>query len=204
MLHKLHRVSAGIVGVYVAAHLFNHLLALRSVETHIQFMELLRYVYRNPFVETLLLASVTFQVVSGLHLIKNRWGQRRGFFERVQALSGAYLAYFLAVHVGAVLFGRAALNLDTNFYYAAAGMHVSPFQYYFVPYYFLAVVAIFGHISCAAHWLTRDSFSRATRNYVSYTVLVMGVVAATLIVAAFAGVFYDINVPQKYRATYSL
>ena len=204
MLHKLHRVSAGIIGVYVAAHLVNHLLAIKSVETHIQFMEWLRYVYRNVFVETLLLASVTFQVVSGLYLIKDRWGQRHGFFDRLQALSGGYLAYFLAVHVGAVLFGRNALKLDTNFYYAAAGMHVPPFQYYFVPYYFLAVVAIFGHIACAVHWLTRDNLSEASRNYFGYTVLAVGVVAATLIVAAFAGVFYDIKVPQEYRATYQL
>lgn len=131
-------------------------------------------------------------------------GQRHGFFDRVQAFSGGYLAYFLAVHVGAVLFGRTVLNLDTNFYYAAVGMHVSPFQYYFVPYYFLAVVAIFGHIACAIHWLTRDNLNQATRSYVGYTVLVMGVVTATLIVAAFAGVFYDIDVPQKYQATYQL
>ena len=204
MFHKLHRTSACIIGAYVAAHLFNHLLALRSVEAHIQFMESFRYVYRNPFVEVLLLACVTFQVVSGIYFIKNRWGQRHGFFERVQALSGGYLAYFLLVHVGAVLFGRAALKLDTNFYYAAAGMHVPPFQYYFVPYYFLAVVAIFGHIACAVHWLTRDNLNEATRNYLGYTALVVGVVAATLIVAAFAGAFYDIKVPQEYRAIYQL
>lgn len=143
MLHKLHRASASIIGTYVAVHLFNHLLALSSVEEHIQFMESFRHVYRNPFVEFLLLACVTFQIGSGIYFIKNRWGQRDSFFERFQALSGGYLAFFLLVHVGAVLFGRAVLKLDTNFYYAAAGMHVPPFQYYFVPYYFLAVVAIF-------------------------------------------------------------
>ena len=165
MFHKLHRASAYIIGTYVAVHLFNHLLALKSVEAHIQFMESLRHIYRNPFVEVLLLTCITFQVGSGIYFIKNRWGQRHGFFERVQALSGGYLAFFLLVHVGAVLFGRAALNLDTNFYYAAAGMHVSPFQYYFVPYYFLAVIAIFGHIACALHWLTRANQSEATRNY---------------------------------------
>jgi succinate dehydrogenase/fumarate reductase cytochrome b subunit len=204
MLHKLHRTSAFIIGAYVAVHLFNHGLALRSVEAHIQFMESFRHIYRNPFVEVLLLACVTFQIGSGIYFIKNRWGQRHGFFGRVQALSGGYLAFFLLVHVGAVLFGRAALDLDTNFYYAAAGMHVPPFQYYFVPYYFLAVVAIFGHIACAVHWLTRDNLSEATRNYFGYTSLVVGVVAATLIVAAFAGAFYNIKVPQEYRATYQL
>ena len=167
-------------------------------------MESFRHIYRNLFVEVLLLACVTFQVGSGIYFIKNRWGQRHGFFERVQALAGGYLAYFLLIHIGAVLFGRAALKLDTNFYYAAAGMHVSSFQYYFVPYYFLAVVAIFGHIACAVHWLTRYNLSETSRNYFGYTVLAAGVVASTLIVAAFAGTFYDIKVPQEYRAAYRL
>lgn len=99
-------------------------------------------------------------------------------------------------------FGRAALKVDTNFYYAAAGMHVPPFQYYFVPYYFLAVVAIFGHIACVVHWLTRDNLSGVTRNYFAYTILAVGVVSATLIVAAFAGAFYEIKIPQEYRAIY--
>ncbi|MHB1587923.1 MAG: hypothetical protein ACYCRH_13040 [Acidiferrobacteraceae bacterium] len=204
MLHRLHRASACIIGAYVAVHIFNHLLALKSVEAHIQFMESFRRVYRNPFVEVLLLACVTFQAGSGIYFIKNRWGQRHGFFERVQALSGGYLAYFLLIHVGAVLYGRTVLRLDTNFYYAAAGMHVSPFQYYFAPYYFLAVVAVFGHIACAVHWLARDNLSEATRNYFGYTVLAIGVVISTLIVAAFAGAFYHIKIPQKYLATYQL
>lgn len=202
MLHNLHRASAGIIGAYVAVHLFNHLLALRSVDAHIQFMESFRHIYRTPFAEGLLLACVTFQVGSGIYFIKNRWGQRYGFFERIQALSGGYLAFFLLVHVGAVLFGRGVLTLDTNFYYAAAGMHISPFQYYFVPYYFLAVVAIFGHIACAVHWLTRDSLAQTTRNYFGYTILAVGVLVSTLIVAAFAGAFYEITIPQEYRVTY--
>lgn len=204
MLHKLHRASAFIIGTYVAVHLFNHGLALRSVEAHVQFMESFRHIYRNPFVEALLLACAAFQVGSGIYFIKNRWGQRHGFFERAQVLSGSYLAFFLLVHVGAVLFGRAVLNLDTNFYYAAAGMHVPPFQYYFVPYYFLAVVAIFGHIACAAHWFTRENLSEVSRNYFGYVIIVVGALASTLIVAAFAGAYYDIRVPQEYRATYRL
>ena len=202
MLHILHRASACIIGAYVAVHLFNHLLAIESVAAHIQFMESFRQVYRNSFVELLLLACVTFQIDSGVYFIKNRWGQRRGFFERVQALSGGFLAYFLLVHVGAILFGRAALKLDTNFYYAAAGIHVPPFQYYFLPYYFLAVIAFFGHVACAIHSLNRKNFGEPSRNYFGYAVLAVGVAISTLIVAAFAGAFYDIQVPQNYRATY--
>ncbi len=119
MLHKLHRVSALIIGTFVLFHLANHLTAFWGVARHIEFMELLRRFYRYPLVEIVLLACVGFQIVSGVFFIKSRWGKRNGFFEKVQALSGAYLVFFLLVHVGAVLAGRAVFNLDTNFYFAA-------------------------------------------------------------------------------------
>lgn len=202
MLHRLHRLSACLIGAYVAVHLFNHLLAIHSTEEHIQFMESFRNIYRNPLIETLLLSCIIFQVSSGLYFIKKRWGQRRGFFERIQALSGGYLAYFLFIHVGAVIFGRTVLKLDTNFYYAAAGIHAPPLQYYFVPYYFLAVAAIFGHIACAVHWLTRKRMSETARNYLGYAILIVGISVSALIISAFAGMFYDIDIPLEYRATY--
>ncbi len=202
MLHKLHRASACLIAAFVAAHLFNHLLAVQSINAHIHFMESFRPIYRNGFVETLLLVCVAYQVGSGIYFIKNRWGQRRGFFERLQAISGGYLAYFLIVHVAAVLIGRNALKIDTSFYYAAAGMHVSPFHYYFVPYYFLSVVAIFGHIACAVHWLTRGRLREVYRNSLGYSLLVIGVLMGAVIVAAFAGAFYDIVIPSEYRAVY--
>lgn len=74
------------------------------------------------------------QAASGSWLLARRWKQRRGKVAWLQALSGAYLAFFLMVHVGAVLFGRTVLKLDTNFYYAAAGLYVPPFQFFFAPY----------------------------------------------------------------------
>jgi len=202
MLHKLHRTSACIIAAFAAVHLLNHLLALQSVEAHIQFMESFRLIYRNMVVEVVLLACVAFQVTSGIFLIKKRWGQRCGFFEHAQAISGGFLVYFLLVHVGSVLVGRTVLKLDTNFYFAAAGMHVPRFPYYFIPYYFLFVVAVFVHIACAASWLTKGKLGDVSRKYMSYAIVAIGVLIAALIVATFAGEFYDITIPQEYRATY--
>lgn len=202
MLHTLHRTSACVIGAFVAAHIVNHLLAIQSPEAHIAFMEAFRQIYRLPVVEIVLLGCVVFQIGSGVYFIKARWGLRRGFFEQVQSASGGYLAYFLLAHVGAVLFGRSILKLDTNFYYAAAGMHVWPFQFYFIPYYFLAVVAIFGHVACALHWLARNRLSTAARNALGCAALVVGVSVSTLIVTAFAGGFHPIHIPEAYRATY--
>lgn len=202
MLHKLHRISACIIGAYVAIHLFNHLLAIQSIDAHLAFMKAFRHIYRQPLVEILLLACVAFQVTSGIYFIQNRWGQRHGFFDRVQSISGGYLAYFLLVHVASVLYARYSLKLDTNFYFAAAGMHVPPFQFYFLPYYFLAVVAIFGHIACAVHWLARNHFNEVMRNRFGYAVLAIGGIVATLIVTAFAGGFHPVEIPAAYKATY--
>ena len=202
MLHKIHRLSACLISAFVAVHLFNHLLALQSIQAHIGFMESFRHLYRIRLVETILLACVTFQAGSGIYFIRARWGKRSGFFERLQAASGAYLAFFLTVHVGAVLFGRGVLKLDTNFYYAAAGMHIAPFQYFFVPYYMLAVAAIFGHIACAVHWLTRGKVGESARNYAAYALMAGGLAASGCIVAAFSGAFYDVTIPLAYRTTY--
>jgi succinate dehydrogenase/fumarate reductase cytochrome b subunit len=201
-LHKLHRVAASIIALFVAAHLSNHLLALQGVQAHLDFMNGLRHVYRNIVVETVLLVCVLFQVGSGIYFLRARWGQRRGFFDRLQAASGGYLAFFLVVHVSAVMLGRAA-GLDTNFYFAAAGMHIAPYHFFFVPYYFLAIAAIFGHLACAFHWLAREPVSIATRNVGACAVLACGVLASTLIVAVFGGVFYDVTIPAAYRATFA-
>lgn len=202
MIHTLHRLSACLIGIFIAVHLVNHLMALGSIDNHITFMESFRLIYRHWIVEALLLTCVLFQVLSGVFLFRKRWGRRRGFYERLQAISGGYLAFFLLNHVGAVLLWRAFFNLDTNFYFAAAGMHITPFQFFFVPYYFLAVLAVFGHVACAVHGLTRDFLVLKVRNRLGYGMITIGALAALLIVLAFAGGFYTVDIPYEYKATY--
>ena len=131
-------------------HVANHLAGLAGAAAHIAFMQAARAVYRQPAAEALLLACVAFQSLSGLWLAVVRRKERRSFVAWAQAASGAYLAFFLLIHVGAVMAGRFALGLDTNFYFAAAGLHVRPYACFFVPYYGLAVLAVFAHLACAA------------------------------------------------------
>ncbi len=202
MLHRLHRFSACVIGSFIVLHLANHLVAVGGVQAHIDLMDSLRRLYRLPVIEVLLLVCVVFQVSSGLWFIKSRWGQRAGFFERLQVISGGYLAFFLLVHVGAVLSGRWLFGLDTNYYFAAAGMHLPPFQLFFVPYYFLAVVAIFAHVACGLYWLSRNRLAATTRKRLAISALLVGIVLAAIIVASFAGAFYEVNVPAEYLDSY--
>ncbi len=202
MLHKLHRISALVIAIFAFFHLLNHLQAIQSVVAHTQFMEIYREFYYQPVLESILILCVIFQICSGVYFIKSRWGTRTGFFERVQALSGGYLTFFLLVHVSAVSVGRDMLNLDTNFYYAAAGMHIPPLQFFFFPYYFLAVVALFTHIGCAIHWLTRARLTVRTRNNMGYLIIGMGITISTLIIFSFGGGFYEITIPSEYLDSY--
>jgi len=201
-LHRVHRISACFIGVFLIIHLFNHLVAVAGVEAHIAMMDSLRRVYRIPVVEIILLVCVLYQVVSGLVFVKWRWGKRSGFFARLQAISGIYLALFMLNHAGAVLYGRALLELDTNFYFAVAGIHVQPFQYFFIPYYFLAVLALFIHLACAMQWLLRNKMDVRPRQHLGYVVIALGIIVASLIVWIMTGGLYDIDVPVEYKASY--
>ena len=201
-LRRLHRLSAVLIALFAAVHLANHLAALRGIDAHIAFMEAARVVYRQPLVEAVLLACVAFQVASGLTLVLRGRRERRGVVAWLQAGAGAYLALFLLIHVSAILFGRIGLDLDTNFWYAAAGFHVPPYPLFFVPYYFLAVVALFAHLACARYWGAQAAGRRPGMATIALPTLA-GTAIGIAIVLLFAGAFYPVNVPVEYKATYS-
>jgi hypothetical protein len=200
-LRILHLTSGVVVAAYAALHIANHLAALFGFAAHIAFMQVARLVYRHPVVETVLLACVLWQVLSGVWLVAQGWRRRRGTVAWLQAGAGAYLVFFLVVHVGAVLVGRRALGLDTNIYYAAAGLHVRPFVYFFAPYYVLGVTALVAHLGCAAYWRASVP-SRWSAGRVVGLSTAGGAVLALLIVLALAGAFYPVDIPAAYEATY--
>jgi hypothetical protein len=199
-LRQLHRATAVVITVYAAVHIANHLAALKGIEAHIAFMRAARTVYRAGVVEWVLLAAVSVQVATGITALVRGWREREGFVPWLQAGSGAYLALFLLNHVGAVLYGR-SVGLDTNFHFAAAGLHVHPFQYYFAPYYFLAVLALFLHLGCA---LYRQCEHRGERVHVLALAVpaLVGAVVSIAIVLAMAGAFYPVSIPDQYKATF--
>lgn len=201
-LRNFHAISAVLIAAFACLHIANHLVGLSGAAEHIAFMEAARSVYRFPVVEFALLSCIAFQIGSGLTFVIRGWRQRHGLIPWLQAISGTYLSFFLVVHVGAVLFGRAALNLNTNFYFAAAGFHVAPFQFFFAPYYFLAVVALFTHLGCAAYWHAQDR-PRIARVLAVAVPSGVGAVVSLLIVLALAGALFPLKVPAEYKAIYA-
>jgi hypothetical protein len=144
---KLHYISGLTIAIFVGLHLFNHLCSILGANKHIEIMNLLRVFYRNIFVESILLIAVLVQIISGLKLF---WANRKttiSNFEKLHIYSGLYLAIFFIIHLSAVLGGRLVLHLDTNFYFGVAGLNTFPFNLFFIPYYGLAIFALFGHIA---------------------------------------------------------
>jgi hypothetical protein len=191
---RLHRTAGAVPAVFVTVHVANHLAALAGVDAHVHFMERARLVYRQPVVEAVLLLCAALQAASGVSMLWTGRHRRRTLIAWLQAGSGAYIALFLAIHVGAVLAARIVGGLDTNFYFAAAGLHVWPFVLFFAPYYFLAVAALFAHVGCAL---------RRGRVVVAW-MSGAGVVVAVLIVATLMGKVLPVAIPARYLATFAL
>lgn len=173
----MHRLGGAVVAIFAVLHLGNHLVALAGVPAHQQALEALRGWYRHPLLEVALLLALAGQVVSGL-----------------------VLGGFLLIHVAAVAVGRGLLQLDTNFHFAAAGLH-TPWVWLFAPYYFLGVAALGVHLGCVAqrHMPPRPS---AWRRSLPGLMILVGVVLAGSLVALLAGWLVPVNIPAHYLAHY--
>lgn len=198
LLRRLHLASACLIGMFLVAHIGNHIVGLGGQQAHIDTMNALRTVYRHPLIEYPLLALMTWQIGSGLTMAVRGWRIRRGLIPWLQAGSGLYLAFFILNHVGAVLGGRTLLGLDTDFRFAAAGFHVPPWQWFFAPYYFFGVASLFVHIGCGLYWNLAER-SRGPALVVSTGV---GLTLGLAFVLMMAGALYPVDIPDAYRATY--
>lgn len=201
-LRRLHRLSAMVLATYLVLHLINHIVGLAGQEQHVSFMATVRPFYRNPVVEPVLLGLLLFQTGSGVTMVIRGWRTRRSLVAWLQAVSGLYLGAFILNHVLSVLAGRRLFGLDTDFRFAAAGMHVPPLQWFFVPYYWLGVAALFTHVGCAIYWSMLERNARMARLAVG-SLATVGVIVGGAIVAALAGVLYPVTIPPEYLATYN-
>ena len=145
-IRYVHQLSGAILAFFLFIHLSNHLFAFHSAAMHQQVMQLFRKVYRFPPVEGVIFLAVGTQIVTGLRLVVYQWKQS-GLMKRLQLISGLYLAFFLVIHVWAVLVARYSWQVETDIHFATAGLKNSDSRLFFLPYYSLSVAAVFVHIA---------------------------------------------------------
>ncbi len=197
-IKSLHYFSGIVIAVFVAFHLLNHAVSVFGAEQHIAVMKLLRVVYRNVFIETLLLAAVLVQIITGLWLFNQGRKWANTFYEKLQIWSGLYLAIFFLIHLSAVLGGRWVLHLDTNFYFGVAGLNTFPFNLFFIPYYGLAVVSFFGHIAAIHQRKMRKTILGLLPTTQSKLILALGILFTLFLFYGLTNHFHGVEIPAAY------
>ena len=105
MTRKLHRITGGVIALFLFTHLAVHLFALAGPDAHNAALKSVQWIYRHPLVEPLLIAALLFQISLGIRLALRRWREPgKSGWAKLQLASGFYLAYFIIVHSGAALF----------------------------------------------------------------------------------------------------
>lgn len=189
---QAHRTLAMFLGIFVAIHFTAHLAALDSIAAHKSVLDLGRAIYRILPIEIALLAAFAVQIVLGLQLLRIIAKRvRKGFWHYAQFTSGVILAVFITAHSSAAIIARWQFDLDTNFYWAAGSLTVSPLKYGFFPYYFLAVTAFFTHLLAALHF-------RKARPWQPYA-LALGPAAAILMMLGYSGALHTVVLPEPHQ-----
>jgi succinate dehydrogenase/fumarate reductase cytochrome b subunit len=196
----LHRITGIIIAIFVSAHLFNHAMAWFGVETHREIMEALRKVYRQPVVEVLLVLCFGFQVYSGIKQVRRLKNKSAlSLNDRLQIYSGLVFAFFIVQHIPAVLFQRAYFKFDTNFYFAARVVLEAPFKYYFVPYYFLGIMAFGVHVAATHRKKMRESGNEKQANFQALLIVFLALIVTGIIFYVFMGGCFPIAIPHEYQ-----
>ena len=197
-MERLHKVSAGFVFAFICLHFANHFAGLFGVATHIQFMDAVRLLYRQPIVEWAVLLAFAVQIVTGVPLILEIWRKKKDFIHQLQALSGLLMVLFIVIHVVWVLIGRMYLYLDTNFTYAAAGLMSPPWHYAFMIFYGAGVGSLFVHMGCILY----DIYKK-TNKAVGWALLLVtagaGGYVTWLLIMIYSGHFYPVTIPADYQ-----
>lgn len=197
-VRRIHYLSGLTITVFIGFHLLNHFISIFGAEQHIEWMTIFRKVYRNPLIETLLLFAVLAQIISGIKLYFSKRKIANIFFVKLQIWTGLYLAFFLLMHVSAVMVGRFILDLDTNFYFGVAGLNTFPFNLFFVPYYALAIISFFGHVAAIHSQKMKKSLGGLSPDRQSKVILYTGLALTLVILYGLTGGFTGIEIPATY------
>lgn len=198
-IKKIHYISGLVITIFIGLHLFNHFYSIFGVNKHIEVMTTLRFFYRNILVETVLLLAVITQIYSGLKLFKTNRKLAGTFFEKLHIWSGLYLAIFLVIHLSAVLAGRFFLHLDTNIYFGVAGLNNFPTNLFFIPYYALAIISFFGHLSAIHAKKMKHNVLGLTPNGQSKLILAFGLCLTLVIFYGLTNKFQGVEIPSEYN-----
>lgn len=191
LLDRIHRGSALLLLAFGVMHVANHLVALESLQAHVNLQNMLRTVYRQPVVEVLIVVAALSQIWTGALLVSSVRLQRSTRLRNLQVLAGSFLGMFFLSHLtGVFISGRLVQGVDTTFAWATGGPHglfTNVRSPQFVPYYLLAVLAFFLHAACAGRWSLAPMLGQSVALKLCYGIMVLGAIISLALLLPLAG-----------------
>ena len=90
------------------------------------------------------------------------------------------------------------MNLDTNFYFGVAGLNTFPLNLFFMPYYGLAIISFFGHISAVHSKKMKSKIFGIGSVKQSYGILIIGIISTLIILYGLTNGFNGVEIPKEY------
>jgi hypothetical protein len=187
-----HGISAcAILLLFVGPHIVNHVAGFWSGPVHIAVMNVVRRVYRNEFVQPVLLALIGFQILSGAALVRRRMRMPSDIFGTVQTMCGVYIGIYFLAHITAVFAARYS-DVDTNWSWLTRpndSLLVSLTKLRLIAHYWAGPIAIIAHVACGLRWiLLQRDLPPAIANRIAWTLMIAGVLTSSIILLALLNV----------------
>jgi len=200
LLVRLHGANALFIIVFLLMHLITHVSGVFGADAYNAVQGVFQTIYRNRVVEPVLLVSMSAQLVLGAILLIGalRRGIGRGFWPRVQVISGGFFLVFMVQHLFSLGMVRLYFNLETDFHWPASVMAGPPFIYYFAPYYFLGVWAVLAHIGVAARYRLLAAGREALANRTGWGFIAGGAAVSAFILPILSGAWLEIEFSQDW------
>ncbi|RXG86699.1 hypothetical protein EAS61_32995 [Bradyrhizobium zhanjiangense] len=189
----VHGVTAVVLSLYVVFHLANHLFGLIGPDAHAAVMKIGRVVYRSAVGEPLLVATMLFQIGTGL-LLAWRWSASAHDFQRTyQVASGAYLSVFILGHMNSVfVYARSFLGIPTDWNFAIGaptGLIHDAWNIRLLPHYALGVFFVLSHLASGLRVvLIAHGVDQRTAGRLWGVCIAISAVVASAIIAGMSGI----------------
>jgi hypothetical protein len=132
-------------------HLANHLTFILGPDIYRAVMKAMRHVYRQEFLQPLLVALFLFQVGTGVYLATHSDVRPMDRFRTFQIASGIFLAAYVLGHMNSVfVFARHYLGIDSDWAFATgapSGLVKDAWNIRLVPHYGLAAFFVLSHLA---------------------------------------------------------
>lgn len=197
-IKQVHYFSGITITLFIIIHLLNHSYTVFGIDDSLTLMEKLRFIYRNLFVEIILIIAIIIQIYTGIKLFIINRKVAKTCFEKLQIWSGLYLAIFFIIHLSAIFGGRYIMHLDTNFYFGAAGLNIFPLYLFFIPYYALAILSFFGHIAAIHSKKMKKSILGLSPRSQSKLIIAFGLILIVFIFYGQTNKFKGVAIPSEY------